>query len=59
MFPKLSTFCFRRWHSRQDVAERPLFGFSTGLLPLILIPSKTDFMEGLAYVLENKGNPFS
>lgn len=33
-----STFCFRRWHSRQDVAERPLFGLSTGLLPLILKP---------------------
>lgn len=57
MSPWLSTFCFRRWHSKQDVAERPLFGFSTGLLPLILKPSIKVVMESVKCFERLRENP--
>lgn len=36
----LYTFCFRRWHSKQEVGDRPLFVFSTGLLLLFISASQ-------------------
>lgn len=54
MSPWLLTFCLRRWHSRQDVAERPLLGFSTGLSLLILMPSEIVVRDSLMWSLRRR-----